>query len=114
MPTDPNKARYYRKQVPLFRLVEKMKLWPSRRGILHGVRDFEPRGLHAIVVTHCGKRMVVHDSKTSRSARWLRNKWFVEACPQCRIPEWKLQKYAATKFRRDYGSFLRDEERPEG
>ena len=112
MPTDPNKARYYRKQVPLFRLVEKMKLWPSRRGILHGVRDFEPRGLHAIVVTHCGKRMVVHDSKTSRTARWLRNKWFVEACPQCRIPEWKLQKYAATKFRRDYGSFLRDEDQP--
>ena len=109
MPTDPNKARYYRKQVPLFRLIEKMKLWPSRRGILHGVREFEPRGQYAVVVTHCNKRMVVHDSKTSRAARWLRNKWFVEACPQCRIPEWKLQKYAATKFQRGYGSYLREE-----
>jgi hypothetical protein len=37
MPTDSNKARCYRKQVPLFRLREKVKLWPSRRGILHGV-----------------------------------------------------------------------------
>ena len=94
MPTDPNKARYYRKQIPLFRLVEKMKLWPSRRGILHGIKEFEERGSYAVIVTHCDKHMVVHDSKTSRAARWLRNKWYAEACPQCRIPEWKLQKYA--------------------
>jgi len=58
--------------------------------------------------------MVVRDSKTSRSARWLRNKLYVEACPQCHIPDWKLQKYAATKFRRDYGSFLRDEDESRG
>ena len=96
MPTDPNKAVYYRKQVPLFRLVEKMKLWPSRRGMLHGIKEFEVLGSRARLTTHCGKHMVVHDSKTSRSARWLRNKLFFEACPQCRIPEWKLQKYAAT------------------
>ena len=93
---------------PLFRLVEKVKLWPSRRGILHGVKRFEERGSYAVVVTHCDKHMVVHDSKTSRAARWLRNKWYAEACPQCRIPEWKLQKYAATQFRRGYGSHLRD------
>jgi pyrrolysyl-tRNA synthetase-like protein len=86
MPTDPTKARYYRKQVPLFRLVEKLKLWPSRRGILHGIKEFEERGSYAVVITHCNKRMVVHDSKTSRAARWLRNKWYAEACPHCRIP----------------------------
>ena len=100
MPTDPNKARYYRKQVPLFRLVEKVKLWPSRRGILHGIKQFDDRGAYAVVVTHCDKHMVVHDSKTSRAARWLRNKWYAEACPKCRIPDWKLQKYASTQFKR--------------
>ena len=109
VPTDPTKARYYRKQIPLFTLVEKMKLWPSRRGILHGVKSFDVRGPYAIIETHCGRRMIVHDSKTSRAARWLRNKWFAEACPQCRIPEWKLQKYAATHFKRGYGSHLRGE-----
>ena len=107
MTTDPNKARYYRKQVPLFRLVEKLKLWPSRRGILHGIKEFDERGSYAVVITHCNKHMVVHDSKTSRAGRWLRNKWYAEACPQCRIPEWKLQKYAATHFKRGYGSHLR-------
>jgi pyrrolysyl-tRNA synthetase-like protein len=108
MPTDPTKARYYRKQVPLFRLVEKVKLWPSRRGILHGIKQFDDRGAYAVVVTHCDKHMVVHDSKTSRAARWLRNKWYAEACPKCRIPDWKLQKYAATQFKRGYGSHLKD------
>ena len=91
-PPIPNRSRYYRKQVELFVLVRKMKLWPSRRGILHGIKEFEERGSYAVVVTHCNKHMVVHDSKTSRAARWLRNKWYAEACPKCRIPEWKLQK----------------------
>ena len=81
MPTDPNKAVYYRKQVPLFRLVEKLKLWPSRRGLLHGIKEFEVLGSRARLTTHCGKVMIVRDSKTSRSARWLRNKLFFEACP---------------------------------
>jgi len=108
VPTDPNKAVYYRKQVPLFRLVEKMKLWPSRQGILHGVRDFEVLGRHARLTTHCNKQMVIRDSKNSRAARWLRNKWSFDVCPECRIPDWKRQKYAATRFKRGYGSFLRE------
>jgi pyrrolysyl-tRNA synthetase-like protein len=106
MPTDPTRARYYRKQVRLFRLVDKMRLWPSRRGVLHSIRDFEERGPYAFMTTHCDERMVVRDSRSSRAARWLRNKWYAEACPRCGIPEWKLQKYAATRFRRDYGSDL--------
>jgi pyrrolysyl-tRNA synthetase-like protein len=114
MPTDPTKQVYYRKQVPLFRLVEKMKLWPSQRGVLHGIKTFEVHGSYARLVTHCGKTMVVHDSKNSRAARWLRNKWFATACPDCHIPEWKQQKYAATHFKRGYGSHLHDEVPPPG
>ncbi len=108
VPTDPDKRVYYRKQVPLFRLVDKMKLWPSRRGVLHGIREFDVRGSYAHVTTHCNKRMVVHDSKNSRAARWLRNKWFFSVCPECRIPEWKQRKYAATRFNRGFGSHLLD------
>lgn len=100
------KKIYYRKQVPLFRLVQKMKLWPSRTGVLHGVRILEVRGETGLITTHCGKTMVVRDSKRSRSARWLRNKLFHGACPECRIPDWKLEKYNATQFRRRMGSHL--------
>ena len=41
-PTRPApKKRTYRKNQPLFALIGKMKLWPSRRGILHGIRSME-------------------------------------------------------------------------
>ena len=102
------KKKYYRKNVSFFRLVEKIKLWPSRSGLLHGVKSITVTGKVAVVTTHCGESFTVWDSRTSKAARWLRNKWYAEACPQCRIPEWKLQKYAATHFKRGYGSHLRD------
>ena len=101
--------RIYWQQVPLFQLVDKVKLWPSRKGVLHGIKSFEKRGeSSACISTHCNKQIVIRNSKNCRAARWLRNKWYAEACPQCRIPEWKLQKYAATHFKRGFGSHLRD------
>jgi pyrrolysyl-tRNA synthetase-like protein len=104
------KKVYYRKQIPLFRLVQKMKLWPSRRGLLHGVQYFEIKGDYGEIITHCNKRMIVRDSKNSRSARWLRNKWFLRTCPECGVPEWKLEKYKSTFFRRRWGSQLLQKE----
>ena len=91
---------YYPKRVPLFKLVEKIKLWPSRRGVLHGIKTFQIRGeSYACVVTHCNKQMIIHNSKNSHAARWLRNKWFSKTCEKCRIPEWKVEKYSSTFFR---------------
>jgi pyrrolysyl-tRNA synthetase-like protein len=101
--------RYYRKRVELFKLIDKIKLWPSRKGILHGIRTIEKLGEQARITTHCDKTFIVNNSRNSRAARWLRNKWFGKACPICRIPEWKLEKYSATRFKRHYGSLLLDE-----
>jgi len=101
----PEKKHYYRKNVNLYLLIDKIKLWPSRRGILHGVRDVEKRGNYIIITTHCGKAFTVYDSRTSRAARWLRNKWAVKPCGECRVPEWKLEKYTRTFFAQ-YGSDL--------
>ncbi|MEA4922484.1 MAG: pyrrolysine--tRNA(Pyl) ligase small subunit [Eubacteriaceae bacterium] len=100
------KKRFYRKRTELFLLLDKMKLWPSSSGILHGIKDIEIKGDTALITTHCGETFRVRDSRKSRSARWLRNKWAVRACPKCKIPEWKLKKYSATTFA-DYGSDLR-------
>jgi hypothetical protein len=36
--------RFYRKRVELFRLIDKIKLWPSRTGILHGIKTIEKMG----------------------------------------------------------------------
>ena len=104
-PKKPAK-RYYRKRVELISLIEKIKLWPSRKGILHGIRSIEELGEQARITTHCNKAFIVHNSKNSRAARWLRNKQFFGVCPQCGVPEWKLEKYASTRFKRHQGSRL--------
>jgi len=98
--------RYYRKRVHLFSLIDKIKLWPSRKGILHGIRSLEKFGDQARVTTHCNKEFMIYNSKNSRAARWLRNKQFMGVCPQCGVPEWKLEKYNATLFKRHQGSLL--------
>lgn len=107
------KKRYYRKRVELFRLIDKIKLWPSRTGLLHGIRTIEKMGDVARITTHCNKTFMVNDSRNSRAARWLRNKWYAGACPDCRVPEWKLAKYSKTQFRRHHGSSLLERDPPE-
>ena len=103
--------RYYRKRVELFRLIDKIKLWPSRTGTLHGIRTIEKIGEQARITTHCNKTFLVNNSRNSRAARWLRNKWFHGVCTACRVPDWKLTKYSSTQFRRHYGSALLDEDK---
>ena len=99
--SDKTGRRIYWQQVPLFQLVDKIKLWPSRSGVLHGIKTFETRGgFCAYLVTHCNKHIVIRNFKNSHAARWLRNKWFVRPCEKCRVPEWKIEKYSETVFRR--------------
>jgi pyrrolysyl-tRNA synthetase-like protein len=100
------KKRYYRKRVEFFSLIEKVKLWPSRQGILHGIRSIHIMGDQAEIITHCNAKFMVRNSRNSRAARWLRNKWFSKVCSDCEVPEWKLGKYDGTVFRRHSGSSL--------
>lgn len=102
------KKKYYRKRVDFFRLLNKIKLWPSRSGVLHGIKSIERKGNYAAITTHCGHNFLVLTSKNSRAARWLRNKWAFKACRSCRIPDWKLEKYSKTFFAQHCGSQLND------
>lgn len=97
------KKRYYRKNNDFFNLVEKIKLWPSRSGTLHGIRSINRRGDVAEIITHCNRRFIIHNSQHSRAARWMRNKWYFELCPTCRVPAWKIQKYSSTVMSQHYG-----------
>ncbi len=100
------KKRYYRKYAELYPLVEKIKLWPSRRGNLHGVKTVQLQGDYIEITTHCGKHFHVFNSRHSRAARWLRNKWAYIPCSDCRVPEWKLEKCSTTFFSAHYGKEL--------
>ena len=101
-----DKKRYYRKYPDLHPLIEKIKLWPSRAGVLHGVRSIRLRGEYLEIETHCGNSFRTHNSRKSRAARWLRNKWAVSPCDRCKVPEWKLTKYTNTFFSAHYGKDL--------
>ena len=98
--------RYYRKRVDLFLLLHKIKLWPSRTGILHGIKTIKEEGTYAEMTTHCGEYIIARNSKNSRAARWIRNKWMRASCKKCRVPAWKLDKFSATAFTQHYGSDL--------
>jgi pyrrolysyl-tRNA synthetase-like protein len=100
------RKRYYRKRVDLFRLIDKVKLWPSHTGILHGIKSVERMGDQAELTTHCNERFIINNSRNSRAARWLRNKWFIGTCETCAVPEWKIKKYSLTRFTRHWGSRL--------
>lgn len=100
------KKKYYRKNVDFFRLIEKLKLWPSRTGILHGVKSIVITGNTAQIVTHCNESFEVLNSRNSRAARWLRNKWYSCPCKKCAIPSWKLEKYSTTMMTQKWGSGL--------
>lgn len=100
------KKRYYRKNVELFVLLNKMKLWPARSGVLHGIREIDMQGKYIVITTHCGQTIRLYNSRTSRAARWLRNKWAAQPCKKCKVPEWKLEKYSKTMFASHYGSDL--------
>lgn len=100
------KKRYYRKRVDFFKLMQKMKLWPSRKRILHGIKHMNVLGNQAWITTHCNKTFLINNSKNSRAARFLRNQWGYKACPVCRVPSWKLDKYKSTRFSQSYGSDL--------
>lgn len=100
------KKKYYRKNVGFFKLVEKIKLWPSRSGTLHGIKSIKITGNTAEITTHCGETFVAWNSRNSRAARWLRNKWCVSACKHCKIPAWKIEKYSTTMMTQKWGSSL--------
>ncbi|MDR1079523.1 MAG: hypothetical protein LBQ79_00795 [Deltaproteobacteria bacterium] len=102
----PTAKRYYRKKNDLFSLLMKMKLWPSRSGALHGLKSVEIRGERAELTTHCGHSFLITNSRRSRAARWLRNKFYTSPCRACRVPEWKIGKYGGTVFSRGHGAVL--------
>ena len=101
------KKRFYNKKVDLFRIIYKIKLWPSRTGVLHGIRSIETLDRkHVYITTHCNEGFIVKNSRNCRAVRWLRNKWYQDACSGCNIPEWKIAKFRSTHFNRHYGSTL--------
>ena len=55
----------------------------------------------------CGRFVARDASECACGVRFASDHDF-SVCPECRIPEWKQRKYAATRFNRGFGSHLLD------
>jgi pyrrolysyl-tRNA synthetase-like protein len=97
-PIAKSKKRTVRRHADPYSVIEKVKLWPSKTGLLHGVRSVKLRGGFVELQTHCGQAVKIRNSRNSRVARHLRNKIYEKPCPRCRIPAWKLEKFGETSF----------------
>ncbi|MFX1520484.1 MAG: pyrrolysine--tRNA(Pyl) ligase small subunit [Promethearchaeota archaeon] len=78
----------------LYELLQKTKLWISRRGTLHGVKHVTLAGSYLKIETFCNKSILTRNSRRSRSARWLRRGWADKICKTCEIPKWRLSKFS--------------------
>ena len=90
---NPSFAKLVQRRRHLYMLVDKVKLWPSRTGCLHGVRSVDMQGDWVIIETHCGELFRVRNSKSGRGKRQIKHGYYRSVCKKCRIPQWKLDKY---------------------
>ena len=89
----PSFARLSSRRQHLLPLVEKVKLWPSRTGRLHGVRSLRTEGDWIFIETHCGEAFRVHNSTSGRGKRQIKHGYYHTVCKKCGIPDWKLDKF---------------------
>ncbi len=87
------RAKYQRRHMRLFEAVDKIRLWPSRSGRLHGVKNVQVNGEWIILTTHCGLIFRIRNSNNGRGVRQLKNRWYKEVCKRCGVPNWKIEKY---------------------
>jgi len=88
------RTKYREKNAGLLKSLDKIKLWPSRTGVLHGVKEVRSSGEWITLSTHCGIELKVRNSKNGRGLRQLKNRYFDKPCKKCAIPQWKLDKFA--------------------
>ena len=89
----PSFAKLAQRRQHLFPLVDKVKLWPSRSGCLHGVRSLKLEGDWISIETHCGEEFRVHNSKSARGKRQIKHGYYRKVCRKCGIPDWKIDKF---------------------
>jgi len=86
-------SKYQLRNASLFDSVNKIKLWPSRSGLLHGIRDVKGSGDWLELSTHCGVVFKIRDSKNGRGIRQLKHRNYKKVCKKCGVPSWKIEKY---------------------
>ncbi len=88
---------------PLDDLISKTGLWMSRTGMLHKIKHHEVSKRKIYIEMACGDRLVVNNSRSSRTARALRHHKYKKTCRYCRVSDEDINNFL-TKASEDSSS----------
>jgi len=80
---------------PLDVLISATGLWMSRAGALHKIKHNEVSKRKIYIEMECGDRLVVNNSRSSRTARALRHYKYKKTCKRCRISDEDIANFLA-------------------
>jgi len=72
---------------PLDTLISATGLWMSRTGMIHKIKHHEVSRRKIYIEMACGERLVVNNSRSSRTARALRHHKYRKTCRHCRVSD---------------------------
>ncbi|MEM3437132.1 MAG: pyrrolysine--tRNA(Pyl) ligase small subunit [Nitrososphaerales archaeon] len=73
------------KKKSLSTLINELGFFVSRSGRLHKISSIIGYGDYLKLSMKCGQCMIVRNSRRSKAARWLKNKWMKKPCKSCKI-----------------------------
>ena len=78
---------------PLDALISSTGLWMSRTGMLHKIKHHEVSKRKIYIEMACGDRLVVNNSRSSRTARALRHHKYRKTCRYCRVSDEEITNF---------------------
>jgi len=78
---------------PLNTLISATGLWMSRTGTIHKIKHHEVSRRKIYIEMACGDRLVVNNSRSSRTARALRHHKYRKTCKHCRVSDDEINNF---------------------
>ncbi len=78
---------------PLDSLVSAAGVWLSRTGLLHKIKHYEVSRRKIYIEMECGDRLVVNNSRSSRTARALRHHKYRKTCKHCKVSDEDINRF---------------------
>lgn len=82
---------------PLDNLISATGLWMSRTGTIHKIKNHEVSRKKIYIEMACGDRLIVNNSRSSRTARALRHHKYKRACRHCRVSDDDINNFLTKK-----------------
>jgi pyrrolysyl-tRNA synthetase-like protein len=81
-------AREFKMKFSAYQLIRESGMYISRNKIMHKVNYVQKNNNTIIIITNCGRKIVIRDSKKGRIIRWLEKKHlkkYLQKCKKCKF-----------------------------